>query len=196
MALPLITAAYVYTLPESPRWLLLKARQGKTEYYEKAFRSLCKLRRTRLQAARDLFLIHHLLDGEEEIKQRRNRFIELWSVARNRLCHWMVHDLLVSISLLLLRNLAKTLSSLVYETKDLSLEQLDARFEIPTKTHARWAIKEAVFVFKYYILRRKETQRPILSVSTQGLEDVDMVSMPPRKLSIDIEERSSTASMA
>ena len=84
MVLPLITAAYVYTLPESPRWLLLKARQGKTEYYEKAFRSLCKLRRTRLQAARDLFLIHHLLDGEDEIKQRRNRFIELWSVARNR----------------------------------------------------------------------------------------------------------------
>ena len=108
----------------------------------------------------------------------------------------MVHDLLVGTALLPSRLLAKTLSSLVYETKDLSLEQLDARFEIPTKTHARWAIKEAVFVFKYYILRRKETQRPILSVSTQGLEDVDMISMPPRKLSIETEERGSAASMA
>ena len=84
MVLPLIAAAYVFTLPESPRWLLLKARQGKTAYYEKAFRSLCKLRHTRLQAARDLFLMHHLLDGEEKIKQGRNRFVELWSVDRNR----------------------------------------------------------------------------------------------------------------
>lgn len=84
MVLPLIAAAYVFTLPESPRWLLLKARQGKTVYYEKAFRSLCRLRHSRLQAARDLFLMHHLLDGEEKIKQNRNRFVELWSVDRNR----------------------------------------------------------------------------------------------------------------
>ena len=84
MLLPLIAAAYVFTLPESSRWLLLKARQGKVEYYEKAFRSLCKLRHSRLQAARDLFLMHHLLDGEEKIKQNRNRFVELWSVDRNR----------------------------------------------------------------------------------------------------------------
>ena len=84
MVLPLIAAAYVFTLPESPRWLLQKARQGKTVYYEKAFRSLCRLRHSRLQAARDLFLMHHLLDGEEKIKQNRNRFVELWSVDRNR----------------------------------------------------------------------------------------------------------------
>ncbi|KAI4164537.1 MAG: hypothetical protein LQ342_001850 [Letrouitia transgressa] len=84
MILPLIAVAYVYTLPESPRWLLLKARQGKTEKYEAAFRSLCRLRHSRLQAARDLFLMHHLLDGEEDIKKSRNRFIEIWSVDRNR----------------------------------------------------------------------------------------------------------------
>ncbi|KAI4185302.1 MAG: hypothetical protein L6R41_004216 [Letrouitia leprolyta] len=69
MVLPLVAVAYVYTLPESPRWLLSKARQGKTEKYETAFSSLCRLRHTRLQAARDLFLIHHLLDNEEKIKQ-------------------------------------------------------------------------------------------------------------------------------
>lgn len=70
--LPLVAAAYVFTLPESPRWLLLKARQGKTSYYNKEFQSLCSLRHSNLQAARDLFLIHHLLDGEEDIKKGRN----------------------------------------------------------------------------------------------------------------------------
>lgn len=86
MALPLIAAAYVFTLPESPRWLLSKARRpnGKTEYYTKAFHSLIRLRHSRLQAARDLFLMHHLLDGEERIKKQHNRFIELWAVDRNR----------------------------------------------------------------------------------------------------------------
>lgn len=99
-------------LPSS--WLLSKARQGKTEKYETAFGSLCRLRHTRLQAARDLFLMHHLLDNEEKIKQaqyvhdiqwmgpractmsmiggsnayiwffRSNIFFELWSVPRNR----------------------------------------------------------------------------------------------------------------
>ena len=98
--------AYVFTLPESPRyvhgvcgdliplygsmsyevnsWLLLKARSGDRAKYKKAFESLKTLRRTRLQAARDLFLINHLLNGEEKIKQQRHRFTELWLVPRNR----------------------------------------------------------------------------------------------------------------
>ena len=84
MVLPLIAAAYVFTLPESPRWLLSKARQGKTSYYTKAFNSLCRLRHSKLQAARDLFLIHHLLEGEEDIKEGHHRFSELWIVGRNR----------------------------------------------------------------------------------------------------------------
>ncbi|KAI4109633.1 MAG: hypothetical protein LQ339_001746 [Xanthoria mediterranea] len=84
MILPLVAVAYVYTLPESPRWLLSKARQGKTQNFEGAFTALCKLRHTRLQAARDLFLMDHLLDNEEHIKQNHNIFFELWSVPRNR----------------------------------------------------------------------------------------------------------------
>jgi hypothetical protein len=63
MILPLVVVAYVYTLPESPRWLLLKARKGNKAKYEEAFLSLCKLRHTKLQAGRDLFLINHLLKG-------------------------------------------------------------------------------------------------------------------------------------
>ena len=41
--------AQVYYLPESPRWLMKKGR------YEAAFKSLCRLRNSKLQAARDLY---------------------------------------------------------------------------------------------------------------------------------------------
>lgn len=84
MILPLVVVAYVYTLPESPRWLLLKARKGNKAKYEEAFLSLCKLRHTKLQAARDLFLINHLLKGEEEIMQQQRPFTELFTLGRNR----------------------------------------------------------------------------------------------------------------
>lgn len=85
MVLPFIAAAYVFTLPESPRWLLLKAREGDKKKYLKAFEALITLRHNRIQAARDLFLIHHLLDGEEIVKsQIGNKFFELWTKPRNR----------------------------------------------------------------------------------------------------------------
>ena len=82
--LPVVVCAYVFTLPESPRWLLAKARRGKPRYFSKAFTSLRRLRRTPLQAARDLFLIYHMLEEEEKIKQHRHRFVELFTVPRNR----------------------------------------------------------------------------------------------------------------
>ena len=345
MLLPLIAAAYVFTLPESPRWLLLKARQGKTAYYEKAFRSLCRLRHSRLQAARDLFLIHHLLDGEQRMKQNRNRFVELWSVDRNRraliasltvmflqqicgvnvlafyssvvlspvlgdkagllasmgfgilnfvfalpavytidtfgrrnllLCTYpflAFFQLLTAMGFLLpahshgqtalvltgmylfgifyspgqgpvpfvysaesmplyVRDLGMSMATavlwlfnfilavtfprfqysfgntgafgyyaawcvvgwfmilfLVPETKSLTLEQLDARFSIPTKTHASWAVKEMVFVIRYYLLGRKGATRPVLSVATEKEAGSDIRKLPPRKLSMEIEQK-------
>ena len=108
MVLPLVVAAHVFFLPESPRsvchidpafarkrlrcadvsftssWLLLKAHGGDKRKYLKAFDSLRRLRHSEVQAARDLFLIHHLLQGEDRIKRQRHRFVELWSVDRNR----------------------------------------------------------------------------------------------------------------
>ena len=84
MILPLFVVAYVYTLPESPRWLLQKARQGNTKKYEEAFMSLCKLRHTKLQAGRDLFLIDHLLQEEGKIMQHQKPFSELFTLGRNR----------------------------------------------------------------------------------------------------------------
>ncbi|KAF2014555.1 hypothetical protein BU24DRAFT_371260 [Aaosphaeria arxii CBS 175.79] len=84
MILPLVVVAYVYTLPESPRWLLKKARAGNKKKYEEAFMALCKLRHTKLQAGRDLFLINYLLQGEEEIMQQQKPFSEMFSLGRNR----------------------------------------------------------------------------------------------------------------
>ncbi|KAF2715807.1 hypothetical protein K504DRAFT_478840 [Pleomassaria siparia CBS 279.74] len=85
MILPLFVVAYVYTLPESPRWLLKKARKSNNKkYYEQAFMSLCKLRHTKLQAGRDLFLIDHLLQGEEVIMTQQKPFSELFTLGRNR----------------------------------------------------------------------------------------------------------------
>lgn len=84
MVLPLVVVAYVYTLPESPRWLLMRARKGNKKKYEEAFMALCKLRYTKLQAARDLFLINYLLEGEEEIMHQTRPFRELFTIPRNR----------------------------------------------------------------------------------------------------------------
>ncbi|KAF2634027.1 hypothetical protein P280DRAFT_554874 [Massarina eburnea CBS 473.64] len=84
MILPLVVVAYVYTLPESPRWLLMKARKGNKKKYEEAFLALCKLRYTKLQAGRDIFLIDHLLEGEDEIMKQQRPFSELFTLGRNR----------------------------------------------------------------------------------------------------------------
>ncbi|KAF9264194.1 hypothetical protein L218DRAFT_926497 [Marasmius fiardii PR-910] len=75
----LLLAAQVYFCPESPRWYMLKGR------YRDAFNSLARLRHTKLQAARDIFYIHVLLEAEKDINaHRRNRFFELFTVPRNR----------------------------------------------------------------------------------------------------------------
>lgn len=72
MVAPIILAMYIYTQPESPRWLLAKAhkadREAKSkEYYRRVFRSLTALRHTKLQAARDMILIDERLLKEDEL---------------------------------------------------------------------------------------------------------------------------------
>ena len=78
-AIPLLVG--VYFCPESPRWYIKKGR------YADAFRSLCRLRNTPLQAARDLYYIHAQIQEEANIIGRSNyitRFIELFTIPRVR----------------------------------------------------------------------------------------------------------------
>lgn len=78
-AVPLVIG--IYFCPESPRWLMKKGR------YAKAYRSLCRLRNTPLQAARDLYYVHAQLSIESEIIGKSNyvtRFIELFTIPRVR----------------------------------------------------------------------------------------------------------------
>ncbi|KAG1777982.1 hypothetical protein EV702DRAFT_1099136 [Suillus placidus] len=83
----LIVCMQVLFAPESPRWLISKDR------YEDAFNELCRLRFSRVQAARDLYYIHVLLEAENEMKKGRNRVVEMFTIPRNRhaaLASWVV----------------------------------------------------------------------------------------------------------
>lgn len=78
-AIPLVVG--VYFCPESPRWYMKKGR------YRDAYRSLCRLRNTELQAARDLYYINAILKEEAAVIGQTNyvqRFIELFTIPRVR----------------------------------------------------------------------------------------------------------------
>lgn len=78
MVPPLIVCAQVYFVPESPRWLIMKSR------HRDAFESLSKLRWTRMQAARDLFYMHTLLEAESEMSNGKQKLKEMFTIGRNR----------------------------------------------------------------------------------------------------------------
>jgi len=84
-AVPLVIG--IFFCPESPRWLMQKKRYGD------AFRSFCRLRKSRTQAARDLYYANALLRQEDilvaesGIAQKGNfftRFVELFTIPRVR----------------------------------------------------------------------------------------------------------------
>ncbi|KAM0427386.1 hypothetical protein ACHAQK_012101 [Fusarium lateritium] len=87
-AVPLVLGTWF--CPESPRWYLKKGN------YTKAWQSLVKLRHTPLQAARDLYYIHSLLEQEEKLIHESGfssssnvftRFVELFAIPRIRKSH-------------------------------------------------------------------------------------------------------------
>ncbi|KAJ4423325.1 hypothetical protein N0V82_002053 [Gnomoniopsis sp. IMI 355080] len=78
-AVPLL--CLIYLCPESPRWYMKK------NYYPKAWESLVKLRNHPIQAARDIYSIHAVLEIEREIigqSTYSKRFVELFTIPRVR----------------------------------------------------------------------------------------------------------------
>lgn len=66
---------------ESPRWYMKKNR------YPEAYKALCRLRNTPLQAARDVYAIYTQLEAEAEVVGRSNyalRFLGLFTIPRVR----------------------------------------------------------------------------------------------------------------
>jgi len=74
----LIVCCFVFLCPESPRWYMSKGRQAK------AYQAMCRLRYNKIQAARDVFYMHTLLEAESSMKLGQNKIKELITVPRNR----------------------------------------------------------------------------------------------------------------
>ncbi|KAH8701343.1 plastidic glucose transporter 4 [Phaeosphaeriaceae sp. PMI808] len=75
---PLIVCLQVYFCPESPRWYMEKGKFGN------AFNSLCRLRKHKIQAARDMYYAYKLLEVEAAERAGRNPWKEFFFVRRNR----------------------------------------------------------------------------------------------------------------
>jgi sugar porter (SP) family MFS transporter len=75
---PMIVCLQVYFCPESPRWYMEKGK------FDKAFDSLRRLRRTKVQAARDMYYAYKLLEIENAEREGRNPLREFFLVRRNR----------------------------------------------------------------------------------------------------------------
>ncbi|KAL4785668.1 hypothetical protein BJX76DRAFT_355888 [Aspergillus varians] len=78
-AIPLVVG--VYMCPESPRWYIKKGK------LLPAYESLCRLRNSPLQAARDLYYIHAQIKIEQEIAGEGtylSRVVELFTIPRIR----------------------------------------------------------------------------------------------------------------
>jgi MFS family permease len=73
-----VVCCFVFLCPESPRWYM-----GQKRYY-KAYESIRTLRHHKIQAARDLYYMHTLLEAENTMKLGQNKIIEMITVPRNR----------------------------------------------------------------------------------------------------------------
>jgi len=75
----IVVVCFVFMCPESPRWYMSKSRHAK------AYESMCKLRYNKVQAARDIFYMHTLLEAEKEsMKLGQSKVREMFTVPRNR----------------------------------------------------------------------------------------------------------------
>ncbi|GAA95856.1 hypothetical protein E5Q_02513 [Mixia osmundae IAM 14324] len=74
----IIVCVQVLFLPESPRWYMLRNR------HRSAFESIRRLRYDDIQTSRDLFTMHCLLEAEKDVIHTRNRYLEIFTIPRNR----------------------------------------------------------------------------------------------------------------
>lgn len=75
----LIVCSLVYLCPESPRWYLTKGR------HSEAYAAMARLRKNKVQAARDIFYAQVLLEAENTMSiGKSNRIKEFFTVRRNR----------------------------------------------------------------------------------------------------------------
>ena len=88
-AVPIVLG--IWFCPESPRWYMRKGR------YLDAYKSLLRLRNTPMQACRDLYYMHCLLEQEKVLVEEAGfkvnsnfftRFVELFTVPRVRRATW------------------------------------------------------------------------------------------------------------
>ncbi|PRP78509.1 putative MFS sugar transporter [Planoprotostelium fungivorum] len=75
---PTIVVIFIFTAPESPRWLI------KTRKTRAAFHVLIRLRGSSLLAARDLFAITDALDKESQLKKDKYVIVEMLRDSRSR----------------------------------------------------------------------------------------------------------------
>ncbi|KAK1754591.1 hypothetical protein QBC47DRAFT_384385 [Echria macrotheca] len=75
-----VVCCLAFVCPESPRWYLTKDR------HRDAYDSIRRLRYEKVQAARDLFYMHTLLEAEKEVMAvgKTNRVKEMFTIRRNR----------------------------------------------------------------------------------------------------------------
>ncbi|KAB8346319.1 hypothetical protein FH972_023363 [Carpinus fangiana] len=64
----IIIASFIWFIPESPRWYMYRGE------YDRAFGSLCRLRKSSIQAARDCYLVH--LRCSTELKASQRSFLQ------------------------------------------------------------------------------------------------------------------------
>jgi hypothetical protein len=74
----MLVCIQVYFCPESPRWYMIRGR------YSQALHALKQLRPSTLQAARDLYYIHAALKVEENLREGKNLWREMFTIPRNR----------------------------------------------------------------------------------------------------------------
>lgn len=137
---PLIPMAYVFTLPESPRFLLqraIKMQESKQQSREvaklvrKAYQALVKFNKTELQATRELITIYHSLKNERmhRTSQGFKAISELWTHPRTR------YAMLASVTVMFLQQLCG-INVLAYYSTDLiqhTLAEKDLTSSLPSK---------------------------------------------------------------